>query len=82
LLSKDEVRRIAASPCQSYGKPDLDLLSAFFRSSVGRAHAPLITCLAESNPLRPTQCIRLERRLRCNRGLARPLPIIDIDLAI
>src|SRR6516164_3527817 len=53
-----------------------------FGTSIGRAHAPIITCLAESNPLRPTQYIRLERRLRCNRGLARPLPIIGIGLAI
>jgi hypothetical protein len=74
-------RQISPS-CQSYGKSDLDLLSAFFRSSVGRAHAPIITCLAESNPLQPTRCIRLERRLRCNRGLARPLPIIGVGLAI
>ena len=68
--------------CQSYGKPDLDLLSAFFRSSVGRTHVPIKTYLAESNPLRPTRCIRLERRLRCNRGLARLLPLIGIGLAI
>ena len=53
-----------------------------FGTSIGRAHAPIITCLAESNPLRPTQYIRLERRLRCNRGLARPLPIIGIGLTI
>ena len=80
-IRRDGLRPISPS-CQCYGKPDLDLLSAFFQSSVGRAHEPIITCLAESNPLGPTRCIRLERRLRCNRGLARPLPIIGIGLAI
>jgi hypothetical protein len=53
-----------------------------FGTPVGRAHAPIITCLAESNPLRPTQCIRLERRLRCNRGPARPSPSSVSALAI
>src|SRR6516165_5662462 len=55
-------RQISPS-CQSYGKSDLNL-SAFFRSSVGGVHAPIITCLAEPNPPRPTRCIRSERRLR------------------
>jgi len=55
----------------AYGKPDFHFLSAFFQSPRGRVHAPITTCLAEPNPLRPTRSRRSKRRLRHNRGLSR-----------
>src|SRR5262249_43060042 len=58
------------------GKPDFDFSVGVLSVTVSALHAPVTACLAESNPPRPTRCIRSERRLRRNRGLTRRPPLL------
>src|SRR5215468_10361290 len=55
-------------------EPDLEILVGVLSIGPLGALTRLIIYRAESNPPRPTRCLRLERRLRCNRGLARSTP--------
>jgi len=75
LLTKDDAPRIAAniSTRQRQSKPDFDSRRRSFNRPLG-ALTRLIIYRAEPNPRRPTRWTRLERRLRCNRGLARSTP--------
>src|SRR5262249_3951784 len=59
-------RRISPS-CRTHESPTSILQSAVVQSPLERVHAPIITCLAESNPPRPTRLRRPGRRLRRNR---------------
>ena len=57
--------------CQTYESPTSNFPVGSRSIAVRARHAPVIICLVESNPPRPTRLRPPERRLRRNQGLSR-----------